>query len=245
MNVSRKLVVGTVAGLAAVGAGAAIAATQFGNPKQDNQAIINDTAKRLGIQPGALSDALKQSLSARIDAAVAAGQMTKAQGDAIKARIKSGEAPLFFTGPQHGQFGPGPGGWGGRPDGPMEGGFRGLDAAASYLGLSSSDLDKALQGGKTLAQVAKDRGKSVDGLIQALFAKAKKHLDDAVSQGQLTQQQEQSILDNVKQHITDFVNGKFPGGFRHDGPPGGMQWRGGGPPPGMSGGNVPNWGSSA
>jgi hypothetical protein len=246
MKMNRKLVVGAVAGLATVGAGAAIAATQFGNPKEESQAIINDTAQRLGIQPGALSDALKASLKARVDAAVSAGRLTKDQGDSIKARIDSGEAPLFFTGPR-GQFGPG------GPDGHHMG-FRGLGAAATYLGLSESDLEKALAGGKTLADVAKDQGKTVDGLIQALVDDAKKHLDDAVSQGQLTQAQENSILDNVKQHITDFVNGKFPGGFRPGGPPGGMQWRdgggppgmpGGGAPPGMSGGNVPNWGRSA
>ncbi len=243
MSLNRKLVLGAVVGLAAVGAGAAIAATQFGNPKEENQAIINDTAKRLGIQPGALSDALKQSLSDRIDAAVAAGKLTKDEGDAIKARIQSGDAPLFFTGPPRGHFGPSHDQWGG----PMEGAFRGLDAAASYLGLSVADLQKAVVGGKTLAQVAKDQSKSVDGLIQALVDDAKKHLDDAVSQGRLTQAQEQSILTNVKQHISDFVNGKFEDGFGPGGPPGagpGM-WRGGGAPPGMSGGNAPNWGPSA
>lgn len=248
MNLNRKLVVGAVAGLAVVGAGAAVAATQFGNPKEENAAIINDTANRLGIQPSALSDALKASLKARVDAAVTAGKLTKDEGDAIKARIDSGDAPLFFTGPPRGQFGPG------GPGGPMQGGFRGLDSAATYLGLSVSDLQKALEGGKTLAQVAQDQGKSVDGLIQALVNDAKKHLDDAVSQGRLTQAQENSILDNVKQHITDFVNGKFQGGFGPGSPPGAGKWPGGGappgmpgggPPPGMSGGNVPNWGRSA
>jgi hypothetical protein len=239
MNLNRKIVVGAVVGLVVAGGGAAFAATQFGNPKEENQAIINDTANRLGIQPSALSDALKASLKARVDAAVAAGNLTKDEGDAIKARIDSGDAPLFFTGPPRGQFG-GPG------MGHFGGGFRGLDAAASYLGLSVSDLRSKLESGKSLADVAKEQGKSVDGLIQALVDDAKKHLDDAVSQGRLTQEQENSILDNVKQHITDFVNGKFPGGFRPGGPPGGMQWRGGdGPPPGMSGGSVPNWGRSA
>ncbi|HEX9416818.1 MAG TPA: hypothetical protein VF895_08960 [Gaiellaceae bacterium] len=234
MSLNRKLVIGAVAGLAVAGGGAALAATQIGSPKEENQAIINDAAQRLGIQPSALSNALKESLKARVDAAVAAGNLTKDEGDAIKARIDSGDAPLFFTGPPRGQFG-------GPPMGHFEVGFRGLDTAASYLGLSVSDLRSKLESGKSLADVAKDQGKSVDGLIQALVDDAKKHLDDAVSQGRLTQDQEQSILANVKQHITDFVNGDFPGGFGPGGPPG--MWRG--TPPGMSGDTMPDWGPSA
>jgi hypothetical protein len=45
-----------------------------------------------------------------------------------------------------------------------------LSAAASYLGLSVSDLVTQLQSGKTLAQIANANGKSPDGLIQALVA---------------------------------------------------------------------------
>lgn len=234
MRLNRKLVVGAVAGLAVAGGGAAFAATQFGNPKEDNPAIINDAAQRLGVQPSALSDALKESLKDRVDAAVAAGELTKDEGDAIKARIDSGEAPLFFTGPAFGKFG-------GPPMGHFEMGFPGLDTAASYLGLSVSGLRSKLESGKSLADVAKDQGKSVDGLIQALVDDVKKNLDDAVSQGRLTQDQENSILANVKEKITDFVNGKLPDKFEYGAPPG--MWRG--PPPGMSGDVLPDWGSSA
>ena len=120
----------------------------------------------------------------------AAGRLTKAQGEELKQRIESGDLPLFF-GP-HG--------------GPHEH-FGELDAAAAYLGLTEAQLDEQLDGGKTLAQVAKDRGKSVDGLIQALVDQATKRLDAAVAAGRLTKAQEQQILVGLKQRITDFVNG--------------------------------------
>src|SRR6266545_3614767 len=46
-----------------------------------------------------------------------------------------------------------------------------LSTAASYLGLTASDLQSQLQSGKTLAQIANaTSGKSADGLIQALVA---------------------------------------------------------------------------
>jgi polyhydroxyalkanoate synthesis regulator phasin len=204
-----KVIAGTVAGLAVAGGGAAVAATQFGSPKAENQAVLNDAAKQLGVQPSALSAALKKALENRIDAAVADGRLTKAQGDELKQRIESGDVPLF---------GPGLGG-GFHHEGP----FGGLDAAATYLGLTDAQLRRQLESGKSLADVAKAQGKSVDGLVNALVAAAKKKIDAAVADGRLTQSQADSFLSNLKAHITDLVNGAPPrfGHFR-GGPPRGF-----------------------
>ncbi|MGB2954181.1 MAG: hypothetical protein WBB74_12440 [Gaiellaceae bacterium] len=193
-SAKRKIVAGAAAGLAVAGGGGAIAATQF-SPKAESDAVISDAAKQLGVQPSALSDALKKALSDRVDASVAAGRLTKDQGDALKARIQSGAFPIF-----------------GGPRGGFEhfGLFRDLDTAASYLGQTGAKLQSELESGKTLAQVAKDQSKSVDGLVQALTDAAKKKLDNAVSAGRLTSTQEQSILSDLKARITDFVNGKLP-----------------------------------
>ena len=188
-----KIVAAGVAGLALAGGGAAIAASKLGSPSQESQAIVNDAAQQLGIEPSKLSAALKKALEDRVDAAVAAGRITKAEGDALKARIERDDFPIF----------------GGLRHGPGCG-YHDLDAAATYLGLTEDQLRAQLEGGKTLAQVAKDQGKSVDGLVDALVAEAKEHLDDAVAKGRLTKAQEESILADVKQRITDFVNGKGP-----------------------------------
>jgi hypothetical protein len=203
-----KVGAGVAAAAAVAGGGAAIAADRLGS-SNDSQAIVNDAAKQLGVTPSALTAALKKALENRIDAAVAAGRLTKEQGDELKQRIESGDLPLFF----------GPRG------GPHEH-FGELDAAASYLGLTEAQLDEQLDSGKTLAQVAKDRGKSVDGLIQALVDAATKRLDADVAAGRLTKAQEQQILSGLKQRITDFVNGMRRHDFRFD--------RGfAGPPPGF------------
>jgi hypothetical protein len=184
-----KVGAGVAAAAAVAGGGAAIAADRFGS-SSDSQAVVNDAAKQLGVTPSALSSALKKALENRIDAAVAAGELTKAQGDELKQRIESGVLPLFFgpRGGPHERFGE-------------------LDAAASYLGLTEEQLDTQLESGKSLAQVAKDRGKSVDGLIQALVDSATKRLDADVAAGRLTKAQKQQILSGLKQRITDFVNG--------------------------------------
>src|SRR5262249_40403373 len=98
-NTKRKLAAGAVAALAVAGGGAAIGATQFSSPKEQSQAVINDAASQLGVDPSKLTDALKKGLENRVDAAVAAGRLTKAQGDALKAQIESGDnVPLILPG---------------------------------------------------------------------------------------------------------------------------------------------------
>jgi hypothetical protein len=123
--------------------------------------------------------------------------------------------------------------------------MRGLSAAADYLDLKESELLTKLQNGKSLADIAKDQGKSVDGLIQALIDDAKKHLDQAVADGKLTKAQADQFLSRIKEHITALVNGTAPPGF-------GPQFRdrpgfpGPGGPPAFRGGSTgPGWGSSA
>jgi hypothetical protein len=197
----RRFIVFAAVALVAVGSGAAFAATQLGSPRQESQAIVNDAAQQLGIEPSRLSDALKKALQNRVDAAVAAGRMTKAEGDALKARIASEELPIFLGGGHRIGFGHG----------------ADLGAATSYLGLTEAELRTQLAAGKSLAQIAGDRGKSVDGLIQAFVDAATKELEAAVAAGRLTEAQKQLILGDLKARITEHVNGTMPAFHRGPG----------------------------
>ena len=203
MKLNKKSLVAAAAALAAVSAGAALAADKLLTPKQESQAIINDAANRLGVSPSALSDALKSAFKARVDAAVADGRISKAQGDAMKARIDSGNVPFFGV----------PGFRGGH--GPGHGGFAELDVAATYLGVTEATLRDLLMNGKSLAQVAQDKNKSVDGLVDAIVAEEKKELAAAVAAGRLTDAQRDSIEQDLPARVKAMVNGERPnGGFR-------------------------------
>ncbi|MDQ2967513.1 MAG: hypothetical protein M3R37_04240 [Actinomycetota bacterium] len=191
LNRKTKIVVGAAALLAATGAGGAVAASRDSSPSSESKAVIDDAAQQLGIPSSKLSGALKKALSDRVNADVAAGRVTKAEGDALKARIQSNDFPLF-GGPHRGfdHFG-----------------FIGrLESAAGYIGLTEAQLRTELEGGKSLAQVATAHGKSVDGLIGALVAAAKDKLDNAVSTGRLTKAQETEMLGVLKDRITSAVN---------------------------------------
>src|SRR3954452_24730474 len=183
-NTTRKVAAGAVAALAVAGGGVAIGATQIGSPKEESQAVVADAAKTLGIEPSKLSAALKQALEDRVDAAVASGAITKAEGDRAKAMIESGELPLFFAGGGH----HGPNGFGFGHHGP------GLDGAAAYLGITEAQLRTELESGKTLAQIATAHGKTAAGLVQALYDAKKKDLDAAVAAGKLTRAQADAML---------------------------------------------------
>ena len=213
LNRKTKIVVGAAALLSAAGAGAAVAASKDSSPSSESKAVIDDAAKQLGISSSKLSDALKKALNDRLDAAVAAGRITKAEGDALKQRIASSDFPL--VGGLHRGFG--------------HFGFGGVEAAAGYIGVTEAQLRTELEGGKSLAQVATAHGKSVEGLVNTLFADAKSKLDDAVSAGRLTTSQETEMLNGLKDRITNKVNStgmdgpRFfcpASGFRHsEGPP--------------------------
>jgi hypothetical protein len=199
----RKIAIGATALTATVGAGGAIAATQL-NPRQESQAVVNDAAEQLGVSPSELTAALKEALANRVDAAVEAGRLTEAQGAELKERIQAGDVPLFGLGGPHVH---------------RHHHFGHLEAAASYLGMTEASLASALEDGKTLAQVARDRGKSVDALVNALVDAERADLAAAVQAGRLTDAQRDAMLSGLKERITRLVNGQRPARVRHFGPP--------------------------
>jgi len=213
---SRRVLAASAAALVvAGGAGVAVAASGA-NPR--GSGFLDSVAKHLGVSPQKLEDATKAAAIDQVNADLAAGRITKAQADAMKARIQAGGGVL--GGPR--RFGAGPGG----PGAP---GFAGknfladeLAAAAKYLGLDESDLRAKLENGQSLAAIAKAQSKDLAGLEQAILDTAKADLDKAVAAKKLTQSQADDILANLKSHIDNVANGtlrfRAPGGPRLAGP---------------------------
>jgi hypothetical protein len=196
MKRNHKIAIGAALLLAAVAAGGAIGATQL-TPRQEGEAVINDAAEQLGIEPSELTNALKQALKNRVDDAVEDGRLTEEEGERMKERIDEGDVP--FVGPGFGfrHHGPGP--------------FHAkLEAAAEYLGMTEARLREALSDGKSLAQLARDRDKSVDGLVDALVERAEQKLEDTVEAGRMTEAEKDEMLSGLRERITDLVNGRPP-----------------------------------
>ena len=142
-----------------------------------------------------LISAIVAAQKANLDNEKAAGWITADQETAILTQYQDAVTDLVNNGPPVPKTG-------------EAGGL--LQTAATFLGVSVSDLQTALESGKSLADVAKAQGKSVDDLVTALLAPAKKSLDQAVTDGKLTQAQETAILNKMTTGLTNLVNNTKP-----------------------------------
>jgi hypothetical protein len=217
---SKTALVATVAGLAVAGGGAALAGSQTDSP---GSSFLDSVAKHLGISSERLEDATKAAAIDQVNEALRAGKLTQEQADELKSRIESGDfpgflAPGFFGFREHApDFG---------PDGHHL--FFGdkLSSAAQYLGLTEAELREQLENGKSLADVAKAKGKSVEGLKDTILAGAKADLDEAVADERLTREQADAIYERLESSIDEIVNVAFK-------KRGELHFRGPVPPPGF------------
>jgi hypothetical protein len=196
------------------GGGAAIAATRAADDR--GKAVLDDAAKRLGVTPQKLSDALTGAKVDQLAADVKAGRLTQAQADAIEQRLRAAPDGAGLGGPGFGGRGDHGGRHGlGRGFGP---GGAGLDAAATYLGVTPEALRTAREAGKSLAAVAKEKGKSEAGLIAAIKGAVTKDLDAAVKAGRLTQAQRDAMASGLDARVKADVEDTDEDGPGHHGP---------------------------
>ncbi|HWH93038.1 MAG TPA: hypothetical protein VNT03_04180 [Baekduia sp.] len=216
MRAKRYVLVSAAVLAAGAGGGAALAATSGDDEHhKTEQAVIDDAAKRLNVTPEALRSALGAAEDAQLDQAVKDGKLTQAQADAIKKRRQ--QAGSVLGGPGLGpRGGPGPGG----PRLGFKLGRGGaLDAAASALGLKVDDLLSKLRDGKSVADVAKEQGKSLDDVKKAITDGVTEELDKAVDEKKLTSAQRDRILAELEDHLDDLVTRTLPkAGERFGGP---------------------------
>jgi hypothetical protein len=216
---SRNAIAFAIAALILIGAGVAVAQSQSPSPSPSAHhgksnalrrgALLDIVARRLGIPRSKLDAALKAMALDEVKWAEDNDFITKTQAALIRDRINRGEAKHLTRFGLHGPFGLGLDGLGlhgGFFKGRFHRGFGRLTPAANYLGLSEKDLLDRLHT-KTLAQVARDQGKSVDGLKTALRAAKKADLDEAVTNGVISGAQENALLQRFDSQIGDVING--------------------------------------
>jgi AraC-like DNA-binding protein len=213
----RIVIAALVLGVVGLGGSALASSSSAGNT------FFDDVARHLGVSPAKLQTAINQAEVDRLNQLVKQGRLTKAQAAAMEKRMQQHHGMPF------GPFGGGPFAtpFGGpHPFGSHH--FRGhglpmpfffgppmdsLETAASYLGISPQALGSDLRSGRTLAAIAKAKGKSVSGLVQAMLAAAKKQLDSAVAAKRLTAAQETKVLEALSTRVDMLVTKGFQFGF--------------------------------
>jgi hypothetical protein len=159
-----------------------------------SKVFIQKLAGNLGVDQAKLEAALKTAGNATVDEALSKQEITKAQADAMKARVQAGDYNFFSRGGPGGKDGHdgGPnGGPNGRgaPGGDRVGGPELMDATAKALGLTSEELRTQVQSGKTITEIATAKKVDVKTVQAAVLAAYKTQLEAAVKAGKLTQAQ--------------------------------------------------------
>ena len=86
-----------------------------------------------------------------------------------------------------------------------------LQTARDYLGGATlQEVTTAMRSGKSLGDIATDKGKSRDGLVLALTTAANTRIDKAVADKQLTAEQATTFKTKVAAEIAGFVDRKSP-----------------------------------
>lgn len=153
----------------------------------------------------------------RVERALKDGRLTRAQADQVIARIKSGDLPLGGPGfGQGGGRGGDHGGFGRHGGGKAFGETRA--AAASYLAMTEAQLRTARESGKSLADIAQEKGKTADGLKAAMLAAVTKAADAAVTVKELTKEQRDALVAKAPAWLDHEIAEAHTG--RHGGPSG-------------------------
>ena len=203
---------------------------------------VSDVAKAKNIDLATVKAALLAEAKAHIDAEVAAGKHTAAEGAAKLAEVTSRIDTMLTTA---GLPARGPHGKGG-PEG--KGGGKFMSATlATTLKLTQEELKTQLHSGKSLADVAKAQSVDIADVKTVLTSDFTAHLAEEVTSGKHTQAEADAKLAEFKTNLDTMVNRVGPaGGMKGEGRgPGGHGSRGGNGPMGQGAPSAQNTSASA
>jgi len=178
---------------------------------------VADVAKAKNIDLATVKAALLAEAKAHIDAEVAAGEHTAAEGAAELAKVTSRIDTMLTTA---GLPARGPQGMGGHEGKGGPGKFM-TATLATTLKLTQEELKTQLHSGKSLADVAKAQSVDIADVKTALTSDFSAHLAEEVTSGEHTQAEADAKLAEFKTNLDTMVN--------RVGPAGGMRGEGRGP----------------
>jgi predicted DNA-binding protein YlxM (UPF0122 family) len=179
---------------------------------------LGDVAEAEGVETQAIVDAVHAQVTEMLQEAVESGRLTQEQADRMLERLAECDGAQFRCLGM--PFGPGPGrrgdfGIGGAWGGP----WGGLDAAAEVLGLEPEDLMAELRDGKTLTEIAEERGVDPQAVQDVMVEQMEQILQQAEEDGSLSPE----CADCARQRFEDCQGnwlqpkGGFFGGMRRGG----------------------------
>jgi hypothetical protein len=133
-------------------------------------------------------------LSTALQPLVDNGTITATQRDAVVAQLQAAGGPGVGRGARHGE----------------RGGH--LETAAAAIGIDVQALRTALMSGKSIATVATENGVNPSVVIAAIVAEKSAEIDQAVTDGKLTNEEGAARKARLEERVTAMVNGVRPAG---------------------------------
>ncbi|MDH7487711.1 MAG: hypothetical protein QHJ81_15745 [Anaerolineae bacterium] len=213
--------IGLFAGLIALVGVLALGTVAFAQSSDDKtnwpfdfgQKLREAIAEALGISVDEYDAAVETAQEKVLEQAVTDGWLTQEQADLLRWRMEQAPGPGLrgMMGKGFGRFGWGIGPWGESL----------VSVAADKLDMSLTDLLTELQDGKSIAEVAKEKGVDPQTIADAYLAEYSENLSEAVEKGRITQKQADWMLETMKEQVTAQLEstcggfrGLMPGGFR-------------------------------
>ena len=191
--VGIALLVG-VLGVAAVGAVALAQDDESGAPFDLVARFKEALASALGISVDEYDAAVDQAQDQVVADALAEGWLTEEQAQSLQERMdRAQENGMGFMGRKPGRMG----------HDLMKGSSRLLIAAAEALDMTTGDLRAELEAGKSIADVAAEKGVDTQIIVDAYLARVKADLDAAVAVGDITQNQADYQLQQAEERAVD------------------------------------------
>jgi hypothetical protein len=176
-------------------------------------AFLDRVAAKLGVTADRWRAAFLDTAKEDIRARVAEGKLTQAQADRLIARLEQSGPGLFGLlgrAGAHGRI---------RDRvqdrvGALQPIRRTIDLVASTTGLTARQVQEQLRAGQTLAEIGASKGKTQAQLRDAIVAETRQGVETAVTNGRLTRQQADRLLQNLPERIDRLLTSKFQGARR-------------------------------
>ena len=165
-------------------------------PGGDSTSLLTKVAAKLSISVDTLTQAFKDARVELIDEAVADGKITSDKADAMKQRVEEGNGLNYGRG-EHGRRG--------------GHGFKASvyksanEAITTTLSVTTEELRTAMKEGKSLVDIATEKSVTQEQLSTAVLAAVRTQLDQAVTDGDITQEQADQRYEAAEENIDDFL----------------------------------------
>jgi len=154
-------------------------------------------ADALGISVEEYESAIDTAKEQVLEEAVEEGWLTEEQAERFQERFEAGREWMPFRFPRV---------WKGmaRTKHSLE------SVAAEQLGMTVEELIEQLEGGKTIAELAEEKGVESQAIVDAYVAGIREELDQAVADEDITQKQADAMLERIEEQALAHLDRSFP-----------------------------------